>query len=384
MSVESERSLDVLAGQLVAGGFSGTAPPAELVARLSRGHLGGAILYKRNVESAEQVWELNRALLAAAVGRSPPPILAIDHEGGRVQRLGPPVTQFPPMRAVGTAGSPTLSREIGSVMGAELRALGFNVNFAPVCDVDSVTDSPVIGDRSFSSDPGTVARHAVELIEGLQENGVLACAKHFPGHGAARADSHKELPEIGATRDEMRARDLPPFYAAVGAGVAMVMTAHVVYPALDPDAPATLSPAILEGMLRADLGFDSVVVSDDLEMDAILKHHSIGEAAVGAVRAGCDLLLVCARADRQEEAREALVREAERHAPFRRRLERAVARVDKVRSLAPPRPVGNAASLGSVLGAAGHLEVAARIEKTVRSAGGKENGKSKSTATRRG
>ncbi len=375
--LDTERPLDIerLAGQIIAGGFAGETAPEEFLDRLRRGHLGGAVLFKRNATSIEQVWELNRALFDACAGGEPP-LLAVDHEGGRVHRLPPPVTHFPPMRRIGDIGRPGLAREIGSVMAVELRALGFNANFAPVCDVDSVPDSPVIGDRSFGGDPGAVALEAVELIEGLQQNQVLACAKHFPGHGGTRADSHRELPRLERSMAELRSIDLPPFWAAVGGGVAMVMTAHVAYDAIDRGTPATLSPAAIDGLLRGELGFDSVVVSDDLEMDAILKHQSAGEAAVAALRAGVDLLLICHRADRQEEAREAIVHAAQNDPRVRRRLERSVERVRRLRTMCPPRPVSNRASLESAIGAPSHRALAERLTHE------KENSPSRSMATR--
>jgi len=271
-------------------GFEGLVLPAAIAEWLSRG-LAGVALFSRNIADPEQVRSLCRAVREAARG-GPPPIIAVDEEGGRVQRLRDLIGRFPPARVLGREG-PGAARAAAASIGAGLRDLGFNVDFAPVLDVDSNPANPIIGDRAFSSDPSSAARLAVAFLEGLRSAGIQGCGKHFPGHGDADADSHFDLPEIRADRDTLESRELVPFRAAVEAGVGLLMTAHCVYPALDPDLPATLSRPILCGILRERLGFDGCVISDDLGMKAIAERFSTEEVLVRGLEAGVDLFLHC-------------------------------------------------------------------------------------------
>jgi beta-N-acetylhexosaminidase len=251
-----------------------------------------------------------------------------------------------------------LTYAVAEQMGKELRAVGFNMNFAPVMDVDSNPDNPVIGDRAFGRDPRTVMTHGVAFIRGLQAAGVLACAKHFPGHGDTDLDSHLALPTVSHSADRLARIEIPPFRAASGAGVAALMSAHVVYPALEDNVPATLSRAILTSLLRTEIGFEGVVFSDDLEMGAVAKQHTIERLAVDAVWAGCDALLICKSEDLQHRAHDALVKHAESDSFFREQCEVSARRLLRIRRLRPPRVDGLAlASLGT--GPA--LEIARRL-----------------------
>ena len=286
--------------------FSGEQLPDSYRDALKRGERGGAILFRRNIASLDQTSALC-AEIARSSGGDTPPFIAVDQEGGRVTRLPSPFTVLPPMRTFGDIDDIALTAHAGKVIANELTALGFNLNFAPVMDVDSNPDNPIIGDRSFGRDPRTVMRHGVALLRGLQDGGVLACAKHFPGHGDTHLDSHLELPTVECDESRLRHIELPPFRAASGAGVAAMMTAHVVYPALDKDVPATFSRAICTSLLRREIGFEGVLFSDDLEMGAIANHHGVGHAAVESVWAGCDALLICKEEALQEEALKALV-----------------------------------------------------------------------------
>jgi beta-N-acetylhexosaminidase len=222
------------------------------------------------------------------------PLVAIDHEGGRVDRLRRrPFTHFPPAAILGAAGSPRLAEAVGRAMGRELASVGIDVDFAPVLDVWSNPQNRVIGDRAFGTTPARVVRSALALARGLGRGGVLPCGKHFPGHGATAADSHFTLPRVRRSRRALLAADVVPFARAIRAGIPALMTAHVLYPALDARRPATLSPAVCRSLLRRRLGFRGVLFSDDLEMGAIAGRRSIAGAAVEALRAGCDMLLVC-------------------------------------------------------------------------------------------
>ncbi len=358
--MEPAPPLDVLAGQAVIAGFEGREAPAELTERVARGHVGGIVLFARNVGTVHEVADLN-ATLASSAPRDLPLLLAVDQEGGRVARLKAPVLALPPMRVLGDIDDTSLTDRAARALGAELRALGFNMDFAPVVDVDTNPANPVIGDRAFGRDPRAVMRHAVAFLEGLQGVGVLACAKHFPGHGDTELDSHLALPRVRHDMRRLRAVELPPFFAAAGAGVASVMTAHVVYDALDPDVPATLSSAIVTGLLRDEMGFDGIVFSDDLEMKAIADSTGVGEAAVRAVGAGCDAVLVCRKAELQEEAREALVRAARDDAGFQDRLRRAFERSVRVRRMAPAPLRADFVRIATTIGSEAHAALAAEI-----------------------
>ncbi len=328
-------SLDRDVAALLCVGFHGKTPSPEVLELVRRG-VSGVILFSRNVESAEQVAELTAALKRAA-GR--PLLVAIDQEGGRVARLRAPqgFTELPPMRAIGAAGDDRLAFEVGAMLGRELRAVGIDQDYAPVVDVDTNPANPVIGDRSFSRDPGAVGRLGAALALGLQAEGVAACAKHFPGHGDTSQDSHVDLPRLPHALERLRRVELLPFRALAQAGVAAVMTAHVVFEPLDRLRPATLAPSVLR-LLREELGFQGCCVSDDLEMKAVAEHYPLEEAAPGAIAAGVDQLLVCHHADLQAKAID-LVREAvEAGTISRERLAEARARVERLLRYAGPPP----------------------------------------------
>ena len=285
----SRFTLHELIGRLLFVGIPGPTLDSATQRTLEDLHVGGVILFRRNVGTPAEVTALTAALHALPSQ----PLVAIDHEGGRVQRLGEPFTQFPPAALIGRTGDPDIAYRVGQAMGTELASVGIDLSFAPVLDVNSNAGNPVIGDRAFGSDPALVSEMGIALIRGLHDGGVLSCGKHFPGHGDTDTDSHLELPVVRRSRTELEHTELPPFRAAIAAGVPMLMSAHVLYPALDPAHPATLSRAILTDLLRAELHFDGVVASDDLHMRAIVNHGSIGDAAVASLLAGADVLLVC-------------------------------------------------------------------------------------------
>ncbi len=305
-------------------GFPGTTPDAEVKKLIDDG-VGGVILFKRNVETPEQVSSLVRALKTHA-GR--PLLASVDQEGGRVARLrGAPFTALPPMRQLGLTGDASLVERAGRLLALETRAMGFDVDFAPVLDVDTNPANPVIGDRSFHRDAAEVARLGVALAKGLEAGGVASCAKHFPGHGDTAKDSHLDLPSLPHDLERLRRVELLPFAAYAKAGLASVMTAHVIFDALDAGVPATMSRKVMEGLLRRELGFGGVVISDDLEMKAISEHFSIERAVVEGTVAGVDCFLVCHRADVQRAAIESLVKAVEQGVVTRARLDEARARV---------------------------------------------------------
>lgn len=337
-----------LAGGVLVGAFDGTELPDETAARLRAGHLAGVTLFKRNVRDASQVMRLCAAMLDASPAGEPP-VIAIDQEGGRVARLRQSVPQLPAMRVLGSLDDTSVTRSALRALGTALAAIGINLDFAPVADVDSNPKNPVIGDRSFGADPSLVARHVTAAIEGFREAGIHACAKHFPGHGDTAQDSHLELPRLEHDRARLDAIELIPFRAAVSARVASVMTAHVVFAPLTGDEPATFVSDTIEGLLRKELGFEGVVISDDLLMRAVADRYPVDECAVRALRAGCDMVLVCDDPAAQEKARVGLAREAQRDPVFRARLRQAYDRVLALRTSAPPRPLRDEAALAALL-----------------------------------
>jgi beta-N-acetylhexosaminidase len=265
----------------------------------------GAILFKRNVGTPEELAQLTRALKAHA-GR--PFALAVDQEGGRVARLrGAPFTALPPMRELAKSKDEAVLERAGRLLAREVRAVGFDWDFAPVLDVDTNPKNPVIGDRSFSRDAQEVARMGVALARGMEAEGVASCAKHFPGHGDTAQDSHIDLPKLPHALKRLREIELVPFKAYAEAKLSSVMTAHVIFEAFDKTLPATMSKPVLDGLLRKELGFDGVLVSDDVEMKAIAEHYKVEEAVVQGTLAGVDLFLVCHKVEVQRRAIDALV-----------------------------------------------------------------------------
>src|SRR6266404_8637987 len=277
--------------------FAGIPEPAldaATVALYAEMPFGGVVLFRHNGGGPGAMRRLTDAV--HRLDRTLPPIVAIDHEGGRVHRLDAPFTRFPAAAVVAAHGVDAV-RAVGTAMARELAAIGVDLTFAPVLDVASNPANPVIGDRAFAAEPEGATALAVAAFRATRAAGLLACGKHFPGHGNTATDSHLELPIVEKTRRELTRTELVPFRRAIAAGIPMLMSAHVLYPALDRDRPATLSPAILTSLLRRHLGFRGVVCTDDLEMRAIADHYGPGEAAVAALAAGVDLLLYCHRQD---------------------------------------------------------------------------------------
>ncbi|MCA9718122.1 MAG: beta-N-acetylhexosaminidase [Myxococcales bacterium] len=313
-------------GQLLFVGFHGHEVPRALAERVAQGRVGGVILFARNIdpEDPAQLWRLCQQLQE----RAPPAVpllIAIDQEGGRVQRLRAPWTEWPAMARLGKVNDVDYTAAVAKAIARELADYGIGLDFAPVVDVDTNPANPVIGDRSFGREAERVARHARAFIEAMQGEGVACCAKHFPGHGDTISDSHLELPRLEHDLDRLGAVELPPFRAAAAAGVASVMTAHVMFPRLDRRRPATLSPDILQRLLREGLGYEGVVFSDDLEMRAVADHFSVRERVLGALEAGVDGLLICSEHDLQEEALRLLERAPDRL------LERALERMTRLK-----------------------------------------------------
>lgn len=325
----------------------------------------GFVLFSRNVEEPEQVFELNRELASLAGGHLPV-IIAVDQEGGRVQRVREPATRWPSLRHLGladTRDSDDLVSQTATGLSRELRAMGFHLNFAPVADVDSNPDNPIIGDRSFGRDPHQVAEQVVRFIRATQNEGMIACAKHFPGHGDTDIDSHLSLPTVNRSEDSLRKNELIPFEAAILAGVGSVMSAHVVFPAFDAKRPATLSERVIPRLLRDGLGFDGVIFSDDMEMKAVAGRWSVAEQVHLSTRASVDVLLVCEDRNLQYDMFRSLVQAQEDDPGVHRASEQSEKRVQALRErflLAPP-----PAPLLAEVGSASYRDLVARIAERV-------------------
>jgi beta-N-acetylhexosaminidase len=364
------------AGQLLTIGFPGDAdtPPDSVAEALAEGTIGGVILFRRNVRDIEQVAALNAALHAAALsGGSPVPFIALDQEGGRVVRLRDPLTPIPPMRVVGDRRSTDLASRIGEVVATEVAAVGFNVNFSPVLDVDTNPNNPVIGDRSFSRDPRLVAQMAGAWQLGHNIAGVIACGKHFPGHGDTDVDSHHALPTILHDMKRLEAVELVPFRAAISAKFPMIMTAHIICAALDPVYPATLSPAVIDALLRKKMGYEGVIVSDCLEMKAVADHYTITDMVERSLMAGVDHFLICHTEAKWRAAHAHLVARASEDDAVRARLIESAQRVAALKDLyfgTLERPWTPAPGWRDVLGCARHRAILARLDRPSQDSGG--------------
>ena len=353
-------NLQATVGQLLMIGFDGTELSQEFIAWLKEYQPGGIIVFSRNLVDQDQIAELTNSLQAQAT--QAPLLIAIDQEGGWVSRLPNGFTIFPPAATVAGCHSTELAYQAAAVTAQELRAVGINMNMAPVLDVNSNPLNPIIGNRAFAEDPDEVCKMGEATIKGFHDHGVLACGKHFPGHGDTTTDSHKVLPIAKLSKARLDRIELKPFRHAISRGLRAIMSAHVQYPALDDTAPATLSPAVMTNLLRQDLGFTGLSLSDDLEMHAIVDHLSVGDAAVRSLQAGVDLLLICQRLDRQTEAIEAIQQALSSGDVSRQSIELSLARQSEIRQrfLSPYQPV-DPSSLPQVVGCPSHVEVLQKI-----------------------
>jgi beta-N-acetylhexosaminidase len=327
----SLRDLRRHVGRFAVVGFDGPAVPDSLRDLAAEFDLAGVIYFARNVVDPLQVAELSRDV--ASLARDWPFWISVDQEGGRVARLKAPFTVWPPAATLGRSGSDDLAARFAAALAAELAAVGVNLDYAPVLDVQTNPSNPVIGDRALSERADDVARLSAAVIRSLQDAGVAACGKHFPGHGDTTVDSHETLPVVEHEKRRLEAVELVPFRRAIDAGVAALMTAHIVVPAIDPDRPATLSRRVVQHLLKDALGFTGVVFSDDLGMKAISREVPLPEATVQAVVAGCDVVLLCnSTADEQAAALEALIHAAESERLSSTRIDDAMARQERVKA----------------------------------------------------
>lgn len=325
-------SLEEKIGQMLGVGFVGLEMPDHIREWLAEGRIGAIVLFARNVASPSQLAELTQSLREAA---RHPLLISVDQEGGRVARLRAGFTESPGAMALGAANDERLAESVAGVMGAELRALGINWNLAPVVDIAHNAENAVIGTRALGADAHLVAPLAAAQIRGYQAQGVAATAKHFPGHGNTPTDTHVELAVVSGPLDYLWQHDLVPFRAAVDAGVASVMVSHVKFEALDAQHPATLSEAVVLGLLRDEIGFDGLACTDCMEMRAIRDHYGVGESAVLAALAGQDLMFFSHTRQYQEEAYHALLAAARSGRLSAQRVDESASRVNALAAAYP-------------------------------------------------
>jgi beta-N-acetylhexosaminidase len=295
-------------GQMVMVGIEGRYLNEDMTAWFEEGRIGGVILYGGNIVNAEQTIELVNGLKQAsgAAGIEPPLFIATDQEGGLVSRLPDESGEFPAARTIGETGDPQYALSIGRAIGQAMAALGMNMDFAPVLDIDTNPDNPVIGNRAFGTTPEAVIRMGIPVMDGIRTEGVIPVVKHFPGHGDTEEDSHLGLPVVTHDRERLDRVELVPFAAAIEQGADVVMVAHLLMRALDPDVPSSMSPVVIGELLRDELKFDGVAITDDMTMGAVTEHYDIGRASVDALLAGADIVLIGHEPELQRRALEAI------------------------------------------------------------------------------
>jgi beta-N-acetylhexosaminidase len=351
-------------GQLFIIGLEGKTLSANEASFISKNNIGGVILFARNVESPQQVHKLCSDVqnLRSQQKDKAPLFIGIDMEGGRVARLKAPFTQWPPLAQLGALDSTSAAFKFALGMGAELRAVGINLDFAPCVDVLTNPKNTVIGDRAISTDPEQVAKISSALVRGYIKSNVLPCAKHFPGHGNTLIDSHEELPVENATLEELEKGALIPFKKAFRARLDMVMTAHIKFKNIDPDFPVTLSKKFLQTLLRGEMRYRNLIITDDLDMKALSKYHSVEDLPVMALQAGCDMLLYCNEMAHPPRALEAVKKAVSEGKIPAAQLEESLKRVlalKKEKLLQPDPPSFQEAS--KVIGHPDHLKLAKGI-----------------------
>lgn len=291
--VISNMTLEEKIGQLLIIGIEDTEVDDHVMKMIEEYKVGGFILFKHNISNADQATELLNSLKSLNKKNPIPLFLSIDEEGGRVSRLPNTFPKLPPAKKIGKVNDESISLQYGKIIGKRIKSLGFNINFAPVLDIDSNPNNPVIGDRAFGSDKNTVIDHSLKVMEGINQEGIISVVKHFPGHGDTNLDSHVDLPVIEKDLTQLEELELTPFIEAIREGVDGIMVAHILFPKLDEEFPSTLSEKIISQLLRKRLGYEGLIFSDDMTMGAIMKNYSIEDAASRFLKAGGDILLIC-------------------------------------------------------------------------------------------
>ena len=334
MSLKTNLSLKEKIGQLFMCGFEGTTPSNEIVDLIQNYYIGGVIYFSRNITNTKQVFQLSNSLQELSLKSTSIPLtVSIDQEGGMVARIIHDVTLSPGNMALGSTRNIDYTKKLASIVGEELRLLGINMNFAPCIDVNNNPKNPVIGVRSYGENPQLVSEFGIAAVEGYQNSNISAVVKHFPGHGDTNVDSHLGLPIIPHSIDRLVHLELMPFQQTIQQNVDAVMVAHVAFPAIDEAiVPSTLSETIVTDLLRKKLNYNGVVMTDCMEMKAIIDHYGIEEAAILAIEAGNDLVLVSHTYERQKAAIEAVEKAVENGRISIDRINESVDRLLKLKS----------------------------------------------------
>ena len=321
-----EMSLEEKVGQMIFAGIEDTTITDQAKQLISKDMVGGLILFKNNMIDVQQTVGFINELKTESKNNKIPLFLGVDEEGGRVTRL-PGITKFPTNLDVGKQNNEKWSYDIGVQLGTALKSFGFNVNFAPVLDVNSNPSNPVIGDRSFGDNPTIVSKLGIQTMKGMQSQSIIPVVKHFPGHGDTSVDSHKELPVIHKTKEDLQALELIPFKDAVNNGADMVMVGHILLPNLDTQFPSSLSSDIITDLLREEMGFNGVIITDDMTMDAITNQYDIGYASVEAVKAGNDMVMIAHNYTNVKKAKDYILKAVRKGEISEERINSSVIRI---------------------------------------------------------
>lgn len=328
----STMTLNDKIGQMVMVGLDGTTMPTQAKEMIEQYRVGGFILYKQNMTDASQILKLLNQLKAANQTNAIPLWLSLDQEGGKVSRMPSDFAKLPSAAQIGQANDLEYSYQIGQALGEEIHSLGFNMNFAPVLDINSNPNNPVIGSRAFGSNPETVITHGLAMMRAIRSRQVAAVVKHFPGHGDTFVDSHFDLPVVNKSRKELEAFELLPFVKAIQQEADAIMIAHLLIPQVDDTYPSSLSKKLITNLLREDLGYDGVVITDDMTMGGITKKFDIGEAAVKSIQAGSDIILVGHEYDKQLAVLKAIRKSVQARTITKEMLDQSVYRILSLKS----------------------------------------------------
>ncbi|WP_372663174.1 beta-N-acetylhexosaminidase [Cohnella sp.] len=320
-------TLEQKIGQMILAGIDGTSIDQATRTIIAKQHIGGIILYKDNFSDLSGSVKLVNELKKANKGNPAPLFISVDQEGGKVSRLPKDFVAIPDNAKVGRTDDADLAKEMGALLAQEVRIMGFNVDFAPVLDINSNPKNPVIGTRSFGNNAKLVTKMGIAEMNGLREGGTISVVKHFPGHGDTSVDSHLDLPIVRKTTEQLEQLEWIPFRAAIKENADAVMVAHILFPLIDPDAPASLSKVIIGQQLRGTLGYDGVVITDDMTMGAIAKNYGIEDAAIRSVEAGSDILLIAHGYDTEKKVYNKLLQSVKSGQMRESRIDESVYRI---------------------------------------------------------
>lgn len=327
----NEMTLDEKIGQMVLVGFDGYTINEYSREMIEKYKIGGFVLYKRNIKNSEQVLSLINSLKNVNSINQVSLFIAVDEEGGKITRMPKELKKFPSNKRIAEAEDADLSFKVGEVIGEELKSFGFNMNFAPVLDINSNPQNPIIGNRSFGSTENIVSKLGIQTMKGMQSKKIIPVIKHFPGHGDTSIDSHLELPSVNNDLDRLRNFELIPFSKAIRNNADAVMVAHILLPKIDSGNPATFSKTIITDILRNDLNFNGIVITDDMEMRAISKNFNIEDASIKSIIAGSDIILVCHTYNKQVAVINALKNAVENNKISEERIDESVYRILKLK-----------------------------------------------------